>query len=162
MTWLREEDIKEKLSIGYINLLTAEAGCRLQLGDREADNIGIDCQIWGKRLRNKIDIQLKGTCTMIDKGEYFSYKLESKFKYEAGDNFIIVLVLFPKSINITDIVNFNKLDNNSVIMNARGYYFEYKSQQQTIRIPKTNLLCKESLKTLIQQSEEKNSLKKSL
>ncbi len=127
----------------------------------------MDVLIWGRKSRNKIDIQLK--CTSLDshsiiedKGDYYSYKLESKDKYEAGEKYLFIILVLPKDIKTTEIVNFNKIDYDSVIMNAKGYFYEYSTQKQAIRIPKSNLLCKDLLINLIQASEDKSTLIKDL
>lgn len=158
----------EQYNIAYIHAIAS--CCGWNLAREDADYDGIDISIHGRfshaikkrEMRSQIDIQLKSTSTLTDKGDYFTYSLEAKNhnKLCGGNHYVNPRYLFVLDLG-KDSSNWINFDANSISLSRHCYWVSLDKFQETsnsskvtIKIPKSQLLTIDSLNKIMENASE--------
>ena len=150
-------DIKERLSIGYVTLVAARAGCQVLMipVDRESCDIEIR-PVAGAQVR--IDIQLKATAHLVDEGDYVSFPLEIKNyndlrSTEVGNLQLLIVVDLHDDENEWVLADIDSLIFKRCAFwhNLAGAPETNNVATKTVRIPKQQIFNPEGLRAIIQE-----------
>lgn len=165
---LTEQHTQEGLSRSYIHAIAGISGVNL-VAEREFD-YGFDGTFRGVELRGKrrvetsfpIDFQLKCTKNWKFDGDLIRYNVESKTyndlvsRHPCGTGAILILLCLPEDrsnwLEIRE--EYMKLQKCCYYIKLQGKTVPNEKSTKLIKIPRSNILNKDSLKTLL--TEERN------
>ncbi|MBO9621369.1 MAG: DUF4365 domain-containing protein [Sphingomonas sp.] len=152
-----ENDIKERLSIGYVALVSARAGCQvLEIPvDRESCDIEIR-PVAGAPVR--IDVQLKATVNLVHTDDMVSFALDVK-NY---NDLCATRVANPQYLVVLDLPDDSEqwlsADANELVFKRCAFWLSLKGQPRsdnvatkTVHIPKDQVFNPESLTNIIME-----------
>ncbi len=162
---LSQQDIEAELSYAYIHAVASHAGFGCTYTDRHTDNVGVDAVL---RAREKlatdsiltdftVDVQLKATIkNPAENGGNYSYSLRVKhydklrITTTAAPRLLVVLFL-PQ-----DSADWLSHSENELIAKRCAYWVSLRaapespnSDQQTVYLPKNNLVSPNGLRDLL-------------
>lgn len=164
-------NIKKKVSEAYLYAVVAKADFAIQKLHDEYDSLGFDYQVTNRRLGTKrtvfsesseIKIQLKGVAQssssmLQDKDDCIKYNLDSPVVAIGPNCFLIV-------VNLLDDEKIDKwveINDEELVLRKCAYFIKVPTsgfQPGFIKIPKTNKLTIDTLKTLFISNNDKDQI----
>ena len=156
--------IKNKMAVTFLHALNSTVNYSMQESSREFDNIGLDFALASQTVGSKrtvssgantIFAQLKGVATsstsmFSETDADITYRLKEDLLQFGATMYLIVVVLPADE----DFENWRVINDNDVLLNARGYYTKVETRlpKGRIKIPKTQQLTPETFRRLFDAS----------
>lgn len=153
--WTSDNDIKERLSVGYLTTVAARAGC--QVLKPETDKQSVDATvrpISGRRL--VLDFQLKATSSDCIDGDFIKYDLPVKNYNDLRDPFCTAPIFLIVFVLSEDAVKWLIQNEEYLVVHGCAYWLSLRGAAPTankdtvrVRIPRSQTFDVECLKGMM-------------
>lgn len=152
-----ENDIKERLSLGFVTLVAARAGCRVQTAEPDRDSVDITLRpVKGEPV--VIDAQLKSSSNLKRDGEYILFDLPVNNYNDLRETVVGV----PRILIVLDLHQDTEMwlrcADDTVALNRMGYWLDLHDADPTtnttrkrVRLPLDQPFTPEELRNMMQR-----------